>query len=205
MRIQFRSGGPEETCACVTTRWAVSDRLAEASVRELARGLGLDSKSLNLDQFPDKKKALDWPERWVVRVLVGIVALGAILSVPLVPVPDKPPATALNEGTIYHLEVALLIFYGGLLLLTPAFWGLIRGRLPTEISSRGAKYPEEVGQSADVALKAVGEQANAAQEISDELVATRRQIKALAQAVGVSLPPPDTRATQKLDADESTS
>lgn len=37
-----------------------------------------------------------------------------------------------------------------LLLITPAFSGLIRGRLPTEISTRGARFAEEADQSAEL-------------------------------------------------------
>ena len=48
------------------------------------------------------------------------------------------------------MEVGLLAFYGGLLLITPAFSGLVRGRLPIEISARGAKFVDEVGHSAEL-------------------------------------------------------
>ena len=41
-----------------------------------------------------------------------------------------------------------MVFYGSLLLVTPAFSGLIRGRLPTEISMRGARFAEGTDQSA---------------------------------------------------------
>ncbi|HEU4737467.1 MAG TPA: hypothetical protein VFS54_00130 [Solirubrobacterales bacterium] len=44
---------------------------------------------------------------------------------------------------------ALVVFYGSLLLITPAFSGLARGRLPIEISVRGAKFAEEADESAD--------------------------------------------------------
>lgn len=40
------------------------------------------------------------------------------------------------------MEVALLIFYGDLLLITPALIGLHGGQLPIEISTRGAKFAE---------------------------------------------------------------
>jgi hypothetical protein len=40
------------------------------------------------------------------------------------------------------MEVALLIFYGDLLLITPALLGLLHGRLPIEISTRGARFAE---------------------------------------------------------------
>lgn len=46
------------------------------------------------------------------------------------------------------MEVSLLVFYGCLLLITPAFSGLISGRLPVEISTRGAKFTEGAGRYA---------------------------------------------------------
>jgi hypothetical protein len=58
------------------------------------------------------------------------------------------PAVAFEQVGLYRLEVALLVFYGGLLLITPAFSGLIWGRLPTEISARGAKFAEGADRSA---------------------------------------------------------
>ena len=64
---------------------------------------------------------------------------------------------AFGQSGLYRLEVALLVFYGSLLLLTPAFAGLIRGRLPTEISTRGAKFVGEADQSAELAEAAVKE------------------------------------------------
>ena len=59
------------------------------------------------------------------------------------PVPDDLPAVAFGQVSLYRLQVTLLVFYGGLLLITPAFSGLIHGRLPIEISARGAKFAEE--------------------------------------------------------------
>lgn len=58
------------------------------------------------------------------------------------------PAPALGQAELYRLEVALLVFYGSLLLVTPAFSGLVRGRLPIEISTRGAKFADETEESA---------------------------------------------------------
>jgi hypothetical protein len=91
----------------------------------------------------------------MVRFLVAVVAIAAVSAFFLVPIPmdkktDQPqlPSTALNQTNLYRGEIALLVFYGSLLLLTPAFAGVIRGRLPTEISARGAKFElaEQVDQ-----------------------------------------------------------
>jgi len=81
--------------------------------------------------------------RNLVRALVGIAACTALLACVAVPVPENLPAIAIRQPGLYRLEVALLVFYGWLLLVTPAFSGLVRGRLPTEISTRGAKFAEE--------------------------------------------------------------
>jgi hypothetical protein len=61
--------------------------------------------------------------------------------------PDLP-ALALEQVDLYRLEVALLVFYGYLLFATPAFSGLLRGRLPIEISTRGAKFAAEADEAA---------------------------------------------------------
>lgn len=62
--------------------------------------------------------------------------------------PDLPSA-AFGQTGLYRLEISLLVFYGSLLLVTPAFSGLIRGRLPTEISLRGAKFAEGADESTE--------------------------------------------------------
>jgi hypothetical protein len=190
LRIQFTPEGTNGTRASVTTRWAATDSRAEASVRVLAKGLGLDPEALHLTRYPDTEAAPGWQERSVVRLIVACVIVATVLAFALVRAPENLPATALGQPPVYHLEVALLVFYGGFLLLTPAFWGLIRGRLPTEISSRGAKYTE-VGESADAALKATGQQSDLTLELSDrltkELAVTKGQVKTLAEQAGITL------------------
>ncbi len=75
-------------------------------------------------------------ERTLIRILIG-TALGAALMIAvLIPLPEDAggnttlPTTALGQAGLYRLEVALLAFYGVLLLATPSFLGLARGRLP---------------------------------------------------------------------------
>lgn len=41
-----------------------------------------------------------------------------------------------------------MVCYGDLLLITPTFSGLIRGRLPIEISTRGAKFAAQSDEDA---------------------------------------------------------
>lgn len=89
-------------------------------------------------------------EQTLVRILVGAAFSAALLISALVSVPPDLPAMAFGQAGLYRLEIALLVFYGSLLLLTPAFAGLIRGRLPTEISTRGAKFAEEADQTAEL-------------------------------------------------------
>jgi len=44
----------------------------------------------------------------------------------------------------------MAVFYGCLLLVTPAYSGLAMGRLPIEISTRGAKFAEGTDRSTEV-------------------------------------------------------
>lgn len=81
-------------------------------------------------------------ERSLVRILIGAALLVAIVTAALAPT-SALPAVALGQTWLYRLEVSLLAFYSCLLLITPAFSGLIRGRLPIEISTRGARFAEE--------------------------------------------------------------
>lgn len=81
-------------------------------------------------------------QRTFVRILIGAALSVAIVTAARAPA-SALPAFALGQIWLYRLEVSLLAFYGCLLLITPAFSGLIRGRLPIEISTRGAKFAEE--------------------------------------------------------------
>jgi hypothetical protein len=103
-------------------------------------------------------------ERLFIRILVAVALCFALLAFVLAPVPVDPrgnldlPAPAFEQIDLYRLEVALLVFYGYLLLATPAFLGLLRGRLPIEISTRGAKFATEADEAAaenDAAIRAL--------------------------------------------------
>jgi hypothetical protein len=87
--------------------------------------------------------------RNLVRVLVGAALCVALTASAVLPVPQDLPAIALEQAALYRLEVALGVFYGCLLLATPAYSGLVRGRLPTEISTRGAKFAGEADQTVE--------------------------------------------------------
>lgn len=121
-------------------------------------------------------------ERFLVRVLVATGLGLALVAFVVVPIPlgedgdPDLPAAAFGQVGLYRLEVALLIFYGGLLLATPAFSGLIRGRLPVEISTRGAKFADEADRSTELATTAIETLDLRIREIDDGLTEARAEI-----------------------------
>jgi hypothetical protein len=116
-----------------------------------------------------------------IRIAVGAALCAALLASAAAPVPEDLPALAFQQVCLYRLEIALLAFYGGLLLITPAFSGLIRGRLPIEISTRGAKFAEEDERSAELDEAAIkrleGVIAGLAQDLADTQIETKRLSK----------------------------
>lgn len=138
-------------------------------------------------------------ERSLVRILVALALMGAILSFLLVPVPRDAkgdadlPAVALEQSGLYRLEMALLVFYGELLLVTPAFSGLIWGRLPTEISMRGARFVDRADQSANTNGMAVKELEEATHELIEGLDIANFEIKQLKER--------STRDSAQLEVD----
>jgi len=77
------------------------------------------------------------------------------------------------------MEVALLVFYGALLLITPAFAGLISGRLPIEISTRGARFAEGADRSADLNEIDIRRLEQTASNLADDLFEARAEIEEL--------------------------
>lgn len=122
-------------------------------------------------------------ERLLVRILVAIVLCVALLSFVLVPVPTDLPPPAFDQASLYRLEIALMFFYGTLLLVTPAFSGLIRGRLPTEISTRGAKFVEEADQSAERDAAAIRELEETARDLEQRLTETDLEIRRISESL----------------------
>jgi hypothetical protein len=108
-------------------------------------------------------------QRTLVRILIG-AALGLALtgSVAL-PLPEGLPAISLGQPGLYRLEISLAVFYGCLLIITPAYSGLMAGRLPVEISTRGAKFAEEAQRSARRDEIAAEDLERAANELREEL------------------------------------
>jgi hypothetical protein len=114
--------------------------------------------------------------RWLVRLLVLVLFVAAVsFAIAFeIPVDDegnaKLPAIALEKEVVYRLEVLLALIYGGLLLLTPLFYGLWRGRLPIEISHRGAKWAEAADQTLEKAQAAIKTLQEDATELRSKLV-----------------------------------
>jgi hypothetical protein len=129
-------------------------------------------------------------ERALVRILIGAALCVALLASALVPVPEDAagnallPATAFNQAGLYRLEIALLVFYGVLLLVTPAFLGLARGRLPIEISVRGARFEEKTNQSVELTEAKIEELKQKTQDLADALTVATFEIDQLKKGLG---------------------
>lgn len=121
--------------------------------------------------------------RNLIRVLVGVALCIAVVAAAAAPIPEDLPAVAMQQPAVYRLEVALLIFYCWLLLVTPAFSGLIRGRLPIEISTRGARFAEEADQSAKLNEKNAEELKRATDDLTEGLEAANLEIERLKEAL----------------------
>ncbi|HXR60310.1 MAG TPA: hypothetical protein VN732_03180 [Solirubrobacterales bacterium] len=122
--------------------------------------------------------------RIFIRVLVGSALCTALLTCIAVPVPEDLPAIAVGQAGLYRLEVALLTFYGWLLLVTPAFSGIVRGRLPIEISTRGAKFAEEVDQTAEANEAAIKGLELTTKDLTDALDQANSEIEKLKRERG---------------------
>lgn len=116
------------------------------------------------------------PPRNLIRALVGIALCVALAAAAAVPIPEVLPAIAIGQAVVYKLEVALVVFYGVLLLITPALSGLGHGRLPIEISTRGAKFADEMDESADTMRASIERLEQVTYELKDELTTMNLQI-----------------------------
>ena len=129
-------------------------------------------------------------ERALVRLLVGAALALAVWACAWVPIPQDAqgdsdlPALAFGQAGLYRLEVALLVFYCGLLLLTPAFSGLVRGRLPIEISARGAKFAEGADDSARLSQMKIEQLEQTTTHLAEGLLGANLKIDQLRQQLG---------------------
>lgn len=124
-------------------------------------------------------------ERLFVRILVSACLCIALLACALVPVPAELPSPAFEQAGLYRLEIALMFFYGTLLLVTPIFAGLTRGRLPIEISTRGAKFAEDADRSTARNEAAINELEQTVHGLADELFEASLEITRLKGEVTV--------------------
>lgn len=94
------------------------------------------------------------------------------------------PGIALGQPILYRAEVCLALLYAGLLLLTPLFYGLLRGTLPIEISQQGAKWP----QAANAASVTIDQLEAAIKDLQADSTDLRAKIAdlELAEALGES-------------------
>ncbi|HET9154918.1 MAG TPA: hypothetical protein VFN85_12490 [Solirubrobacterales bacterium] len=119
------------------------------------------------------------------RILVALTLCAALAAFALVPIPEDAnghpvlPAVALEQVSLYRLEIAVMVFYGGLLLITPVFSGLVTGRLPIEISARGARFAEDADQFNDIAVAAIQDLEEADESLSEALGVALSRIEAL--------------------------
>ena len=128
-------------------------------------------------------------ERLFVRIFIGVALCASLVGFALAPVPVDSkgdpdlPAPALEQTALYRMEIALMIFYGDLLLITPALLGLHRGRLPVEISTRGAKFA--VGSESWTGLDeaAVEKLEATTNDLAQRLVDTNVELDRLAEIV----------------------
>jgi len=72
-----------------------------------------------------------------------------------------------------------MFFYGALLLVTPIFAGLVRGRLPIEISTRGAKFAAETDESAAQNETAIKDLEGTAEQLAQRLEEAQIEIASL--------------------------
>lgn len=117
--------------------------------------------------------------RNIVRSLIAVALGAALLGAALSPAPDDLPTPALGQPGLYRLEIALLVFYGCLALVTPAFSGLASGRLPIEISTRGAKFADEADRTADQGEMTISELEGATQRLEVSLATALSRVDQL--------------------------
>jgi hypothetical protein len=120
--------------------------------------------------------------RNLIRVLTGVALIAALAAAVFMPQPEVLPAVAVRQAAFYRLELALLVFYGCLLLVTPAFSGLVRGHFPVEISTRGARFVEEADQSTELHEERIASLKRLSDDLGERLKIAEVEIKRLKEA-----------------------
>jgi len=119
----------------------------------------------------------------LVRVLVSAALCVALAACSVSPVPENLPAIALEQPGLYRLEIALAAFYGCLLLVTPTYSGVVAGRLPIEISTRGAKFAAEADLTAERDEEIISEMRLNIGQVVDGLTEAMMEIEQLKRDV----------------------
>jgi hypothetical protein len=136
------------------------------------------------------------PSKLGVRAVVAAILLMALLVAACVGVPTvceegkcapALPAVALGQEALYRLEIFLVVFYGSLLILVPAYRGLVGGRLPTEISARGAKFAEDAADSIEATQKLVDELERGLRSVEASTLRAHLNINQIAEKSRVEL------------------
>ena len=130
----------------------------------------------------------------LIRVLVAAALGTALLTCITVSVPEDLPAIAAGQPGLYRLEVALLVFYGWLLLATPVVSGLARGQLPIEVSTRGARFAEGADHSAGQNERKIEDLKQTADDLAGDLLKVRLEIERLKEAARRDSTPPAIRS-----------
>jgi hypothetical protein len=118
--------------------------------------------------------------RWLIRFVIAALGVAALLLAVTANAPDQLPSIALGQVPMYRLELLLGAFFGGLLVATPLLQGVINGRLPTEITARGAKYdPEEVSEGLGALEDRINALEDALTKTGGEAIALRAEVEEL--------------------------
>jgi hypothetical protein len=132
-------------------------------------------------------------ERVAVRLVVPVLLLASTAGALMVSVHTEKsaiPSLAFGSHVVLAIQVALLFFYGSLLLLVPLARAVFDGNLPIELSLRGARWKEEVDDLGDeiadrlteVEQKALAADQELKQDIEEHTETLREVSEALDEA-----------------------
>jgi hypothetical protein len=100
-----------------------------------------------------------------IRIGIPAAALTSLLLGILLPTAGDLPAVALDSRELLWAERTLVFFYGFLLFFVPILRA-VRGELPVELSTRGARYAE----ASQEAIEELKRRLTEAEDLLDETV-----------------------------------
>lgn len=125
-------------------------------------------------------------ERTVVRVGTPVLLLASAIGALAVSlhIDDAAiPSFAFGSRVVLAVQVALILFYGALLLMVPLTRALFHGDLPIELSLKGARWTEGIGglgdQISDRQTKAEDKALKAELEIKQDLEVLREELEGI--------------------------